>query len=209
MKLYYSPGACSFASHIILEETGLKYDIEKVDLKSHRLANGEDYSKVNPKNQVPALMTDDGQLLTEGAIIMQYICDQKPEKKLLPQWGTFERYRANEWLNYIATEIHKGLSALFAADRWVKDKTANEQFRIAIKEGLAKKFEYLDQHLQNNNFILGSQFSPADAYLFTVLNWHKFLQVDLSPFKNLLGFMERVHQRPAVQKALRAESPAH
>ena len=209
MKLYFSPGACSMASHIVLEEMGIKYETDKVDMKTKKTSAGEEYAKINPKSQVPALKTDDGQILTEGAVIMQYVADQKPEKNLLPKWGTFERYRANEWLNYVATEIHKNLSILFAADRLVSEKTGNEQLRAGVKEGLSKKFEYLDAHLQKNQFILGSQFSAADAYLFTVLSWHDHLKVDLSKFKNVLGFMERVGTRPAVQKVLKTEGLTH
>jgi len=209
MKLYFSPGACSMAPHIVLEEMGIKYETEKVDLKTRKTAGGEDFTKVNPKSQVPTLKTNDGQILTEGAVIMQYVADQQPEKHLLPKWGTFERYRANEWLNYVATEIHKTMGSLFAADRMVPNKEANTQFRANVVEGLNKKFDYLNTHLGKNQFILGSQFSAADAYLFTILSWHNHVKVDLAPFKNLLGFMERVGTRPAVQKVLKAEGLTH
>lgn len=205
MKLYYSPGACSLASHIVMEEAGAKYEATKVDLKTHTTEKGEEYAKISPKHQVPAMVMDNGQLMTEGVAIMQFVADQHPEKNLIPKWGTQERYRAIEWLNYVSTEIHKGLGSFFGIDRLVKNKEGNTEFRQSMKEAMSKKFNYLNDHFQKNQFLLGNQFSVADAYLFTVTRWCNHLQVDLSKFPAVLSYMERVNNRPAVQKVLKAE----
>ena len=205
MKLYYSPGACSLASHIIMEEAGVKYESTKVDLKTHTTEKGEEYVKINPKNQVPAMIMDNGQLMTEGVAIMQFVADQQPEKNLMPKWGTPDRYHAIEWLNYVSTEIHKGLGSFFGIDRLVSNKEGNAEFRQSMKAVMAKKYAYLNEHFQKNQYLMGSQFTAADAYLFTVTRWCDHLQVDLSKFTHLLSFMERVKNRPAVKKVLQAE----
>lgn len=205
MKLYFSPGACSLAPHIVLEEAGAQFQLIKVDLKNKTLESGENFLKINPKGQVPTLQMQDGQILTENAIINQYIADQFPQKNLLPKAGTMERYRADEWLNYIATEIHKGMGILFAVDRLVQNETGKKEFRDNSIAGLGKKFDYLSEKIQNNQFLMGSQFTAPDAYLFTVLNWHGWLKVEMTKWPTLMGYMERVKSRPAVQKAMKNE----
>jgi glutathione S-transferase len=205
MKLYFSPGACSLAPHIVLEEAGAQFQLIKVDLKNKTLESGENFLKINPKGQVPTLQMQDGQILTENAIINQYIADQFPQKNLLPKAGTMERYRADEWLNYVATEIHKGMGILFAVDRLVQNETGKKEFRDNTVVGLGRKFDYLSEKIQNNQFLMGSQFTPADAYLFTVLNWHGWLKVEMTKWPALMGYMERVKSRPAVQKAMKNE----
>lgn len=206
MKLYFSPGACSLSPHIVLKEVGAQFEAVKVTTKDGKktIENG-DFSKINPKGQVPTFETDDGKILTEGAAIVQYIADKYPDKNLLPKWGTWERYKANEWLNFVASEMHKTLGGLFVLDRWVTNKEGNEQYREGVRTALAKKFDYLSEHFKNNQFLLGNQFSAADAYLFTVLNWHSLVKVDITPWPQLLGFMERVKSRPTVQAAMKAE----
>jgi len=205
-KLYFSPGACSLSPHIVLSEIGEKFETEKVDLKTKKTAKGEDFLKVNPKGQVPTLITDEGQILTEGVAIVQYLADQHPEKNLLPKTETWERYKAIEWLNYISTEIHKGMGLLFAADRMVTQPQGNEELKKSAKEGMNKKFDYLSEHLKKNQFVLGNQFSAADAYLFTLLGWHQFLKIDLTKYPILMGYMEKIKSRPAVQATLKAEA---
>jgi glutathione S-transferase len=205
MKLYYSPGACSLASHIVLAESGLPYEAVKVDLKTRTTEKGEPYAEITPKNQVPCLRLDDGQLMTEGVAIMQLVADKKPETNLIPKWGTPERYRAIEWLNYVATEVHKGLSAFFSIDRLVSNKEGNAEFRQSTKAAMEKKYAFLNEHLQKNQFLLGNQFTAPDAYLFTVTSWCDHVGLDLSKFTAVLGYMERVKNRPGVQKAMKEE----
>lgn len=204
MKLFFSPGACSLAPHIVLNELGMKYEAVKVDLKTKKFSGG-DFMKQNPKGYVPALLLDNGELLTEGAVIMPYLADQKPEAKLMPKLGTWDRYKAMELLNFIATEIHKGWGPLWWADRAVKDKDAQAQLKNFAVENLSKKFDYLTDLLKGNNFLLGSQFTVADAYLFTILGWAKWTNIDLSKWPALMGHHERVQTRPAVAKTLEFE----
>ena len=201
MKLYYSPGACSMASHLALTEAGLKFQTAAVDLRKKTFEGG-DFKTVNPKGQVPALQLDNGEVLTEGSAILQYIADQKPEMKLVPAAGTLERYRCQEWLNYIATEVHKGFSPL-----WNPQVTEDARNQAITK--LSKDFEFLNKSLQGKNFLMGAQYSIADAYLFTVLGWSSMVKVDLTPWSQILGFMERVGQRSATQAALKAEGLLH
>jgi glutathione S-transferase len=198
MKLYYSPGACSLSPHIVLHESGLPFEAEKVDLATRKTAKGKDFTRVNPKGYVPALVTDDGDVITEGAAIVQYIADRVPRKKLAPKNGTIERTRLHEWLNFIATEVHKGMSPLWS------DKTPKD-YAEGVKERLAGRFETLEKHFRKNAFLMGEEFSVADAYLFTVLNWPKYLGIDMSKFKNIGKYMQRVGARPGVQSALKAE----
>ncbi len=205
MKLYFSTGACSLAPHILLKAAGATFEAVRIDMKTKTTAGGEDYNKINPKSQVPALQTMDGQLLTENAVILQYISDQFPEKNLLPAVGSWERYRANEWLNYVATELHKGMGLLFAADRLVSDKQGNTELKENQKKGLAKKFDYLSQHLKDHPFILGKHFSAVDAYAFTILNWHGFLQVDLTKWPVLMAYMEKMKAHSPVHAAMKGE----
>jgi glutathione S-transferase len=198
MKLYYSPAACSLSPHIVLLEAGLPYTLEKVDIKAKKTATGADYFAVNSKGSVPALQLDDGQVLTEGTAIVQYLADQKPESGLAPRAGTLERYRLMEILNYIAAEIHKGFGPLFnpqiSADAKAEAKTA-----------LGKKFDWLSTHLGSKTFLLGNTFTVADAYLFTVLSWSAHTGIDLGPWPVLTAYQSRIAQRPKVQQALKEE----
>lgn len=200
MKLYYSPGACSLASHIVLNEIGTPFETEKMNL-----AQKAPLTAIHPKGYVPLLRLDDGSILTEGVVIMQYLADQKPELKLMPKAGSMERYRAQEWLNYIASEIHKGFSPLFSADRMIKDETARASFKEQTKENLNKRFAWLDSEMANKNFLMGDQYTVADAYLFTCMSWGKYVAFDTSSFKNLANWNARVYQRAAVQKSLKTE----
>jgi glutathione S-transferase len=197
MKLYYMPGACSLAPHIALREAGLSFDLEKVE-RSKKTQSGADYLTVNSKGSVPALGLDDGQVLTEAAVIQQYIADKAPAKKLAAAAGTQERYRLQEWLNYIASEVHKGIGQLF-------NPAMPDDYKEIVKKGLAtKQFPYLDKALAGRNYLLGD-FTVADGYLFTVLNWTNLHKIDLSAFPNITAFMKRVAERPAVQDAMKAE----
>lgn len=198
MKLYFSPGACSLSPHIVLREAGVPFDLEQVDLKTKRTKAGADYLKVNPKGSVPALKLDDGEVLTEGPAIVQYIADQKPKSGLAPPAGSMPRYRLIEWLNYITSELHKSFGALF-------QPTTPDAYKTIVKEGLEKKFALLDEHLASRQHLLGDGFSVADAYLFTVLNWTNPLKIDTSGHPNLKAYIARVGARPKVREALKAE----
>lgn len=197
MKLFYSKGACSLASHIALYEAGLNFEAVAVDLKS-KTYKGGDFNKVNPKGYVPALQLENGQVLTEGAAILQYIADQKPEANLIPKAGSFERYRTQEWLTFIATEIHKTFSPLWAAQ-------TPEEVKVQSKEKLAKRFDYLSTHFEKNKFLMGTQFTVCDAYLFTVMSWSNYVNIDLTKWPKLMGYMETVKSRAGVLAALKAE----
>ncbi len=204
MKLFYSPHACSMAPHIVLHELGVKFELEKVDLKAKKTAKG-DFWKQNPKGYVPALFLENGELLTEGVVIMQYLADQKPEAKLIPKAGTWERYRAMEWLNFIATELHKNFSPFFYVDKIVHNKEGLDQFKTGLTEILEKKLSYVADQLKGKTYLMGNQYTVADAYLYTVLTWTKWVDVDLSKWPALMGYVERVQTRPATAKALAAE----
>jgi glutathione S-transferase len=198
MQLYYAPGACSLASHIALREAGLPFDLKKADLKAKKLEDGSDYFAVNSKGSVPALRLDNGQVLTEGPVILQYVADQKPDSQLMPKAGTLERYRVLEWLNYITSEVHKSFSPLFnpAVDAKVKEYST---------QNIEKKFDWLDKQLAGKQYLTGDQFTIADAYLFVIANWSNFVGVDLGRWPALKAFVERVAARPKVQEALAAE----
>ena len=198
MQLYYSPGACSLASHITLREAGLPVELKKADTKTKKLEDGSDYFAVNSKGSVPALRLDDGQVLTEGPAILQYLADQKPESKLVPRAGTLERYRVLEWLNFITSEVHKSFSPLFnpAADPKVKEYTT---------QNLEKRFDWINKQLAGKQYLTGDQFTIADAYLFVVVNWSNFVGIDLGRWPALKAFQDRVAARPKVQEALAAE----
>ncbi len=200
MKLYYSPGACSLAPHIALSEAGLAYSAVKVDLRKHVLADGTDYYTINPKGYVPLLELDDGQRLSEVAVILQYIADRKPGS-LAPVFGTMERYRVMEWLNFVATEIHKQFGPLWYPD--TPEATRDKQ-----RATLAKRFDHVSKTLALQPYLTGDTFGIADAYLFTVLNWAGMLKVDLSPWPALQKFLARVAARPQVHAALVAEGLA-
>jgi glutathione S-transferase len=197
MKLYFKPGACSLSPHIVVREAGLPFELIRVDTKAGKTASGEDYARINPKGAVPALQLDDGQVLTEGAVIVQYLADRKPEAQLAPKAGTMERYRLQEWLNYIATEVHKGFSPLF--------RKPPPEVKQAALEALEKRFAFLAGHLEKSQFLLGERFTVADAYLFTVLTWAPGQGIDLSRWPALKAHFDRIAARPAVQEALQAE----
>jgi glutathione S-transferase len=199
MKLYYSPGACSLAPHIVAREAGVALDLEKVDLAAHKLADGSNYYDVNPRGYVPAIRVKaDEPVLTEANVLVQFLADQKPEAGLMPKAGSPERYRAQQWLAFVATELHKNFSWL-----WYKDTPA--ETKTAVKDKLDKRFAELDNHFKSNDFLLGTNFSAADAYAFTIVNWANFLGISLKSFPNLQAFLARVAARPKVQEALKAE----
>jgi glutathione S-transferase len=198
MKLFFSTGACSLSPRIVLMEAGIPFTEEKVDLKSKKTASGADFFSINSKGAVPALELDDGQVLTEGPAIVQYLADLKPDSGLAPRAGSFERYRLMEMLNYITSEMHKGYSPLFRAD------TPADTRKIAI-DNLEKKFDWLSAHLAGKKFLMGETFSVADAYLFTVLRWSGLVHVDLAPWPVLSAYVARVGERPRVKEALHAE----
>ena len=198
MQLYFAPGACSLASHITLREAGLPFDLKRADTKTKKLSDGGDYLAVNPKGAVPALRLDDGQVLTEGVAIMQYIADQKPDSKLVPKSGTIERYRVQEWLNYITSEVHKGFSPLW-------NPTAHAEVKSYALANLEKKLDWTNQQLAGKQYLTGDTFTIADAYLYTVINWTYFLNIDLGRWPALKEYHARVAARPKVQEALEAE----
>jgi len=199
MKLFFSPGACSMSPHIVAQELGIPLTLEKVDLPNKKVvAGGGDFWAINPKGYVPALLLDNGELLTEGPTIVQYLADSKPEAGLIPANGTLPRYRVQEMLGYINSEIHKAFSPLFRPNTPPETRKDRE-------DHLHKRFALLDQRLANQPYLFGDKFSVADAYLFTVAGWAKHVKVDLSEFPNLLAFQARVAARPAVQAALVAE----
>ncbi len=198
MKLFYKPGACSLASHITLRESGKDFTLDGVDLMKKRLENGDDFFAVNPKGQVPALLLDDGTLLTEGVAIMQYLADSVPDRQLLPPTSSLSRYKTIEWLNYIATELHKGFTPLFRPD-------TPEDFKPTVRALLEKKMQYVNDSLKDNQWICGPRFSIADAYLFTVLRWAYAVKLNMAGLSNIDAYMARMAERPAVAAALKAE----
>ncbi|WP_237068178.1 glutathione transferase GstA [Microbulbifer guangxiensis] len=196
MKLFYSPGACSLSPHIVACELGMPLDLVKVDLKNKTLEGGGDFSEINPKGYVPVLQLDGGERLTEGPAIVQFLAEQKPEAALLPEPGNLNRYRVQEWLNYISTELHKTFVPLF----W----NGSDEQKAAARDKLAERFRYVDSQL-TGDYLLGEQFSVADAYLFTVANWLDRLEIDTGDWPRLQAFQQRMRERPGVQEALRAE----
>jgi glutathione S-transferase len=198
MKLYYSPGACSLSPHIALLEAGLPYDLVKVDLRAKKLENGEDYLKVNPKGQVPALALDNGELVTEGPVIVQMIADKASAKNLAPARDSAERYKLLEWLNFITGELHKNFSPLF-------NPTIPDEVKNFFKDRIMGKFKYIDSQLAGRDYLMGKQFTVADGYLYTMLRWADGNKLDLSGLKNLMAYKDRVAARPKVQEALTKE----
>jgi glutathione S-transferase len=196
MKLYFSPGACSLHPHIALREAGLPFELVRVDIRAHKVHDGSDYYAVNPKGYVPALRLDDGSVLTEGAVIDQYVADRKPDSKLLPPAGTIERYHVQEWLNFIASEIHKAFGPLFGKDEAVKD---------AARAKVGGRFDFVAKALEGRQYLTGDTFTVADGYLYNMLRWTQFTGIDLAKWPALKAFYDRVDQRPAVQAALAAE----
>lgn len=197
MKLYFSPGACSLAPHIVLRELGLPFEAVKVDTRAGKTESGADYRQINPKGYVPTLELDDGQRLTEAAVLLQYLADRAPAAGLAPAHGTMERYKLMEWLNFIATEIHKGFGPL-----WKPDSTDDEKQRVRAR--LAARLDWLARQLEGREYLTG-RFSIADAYLFTVLNWGQWTGVDLANWSALKAYVGRVAARPKVVEAMRAE----
>ncbi len=198
MKLYYSPGACSLSPHIALHEAGITHELVKVDLKAKTTETGEDFAKINPKNQVPALVLDNGEMLTEGPVIVQAIADKAPGKNLAPPIGSPERYRLQEWLNFITTELHKNFSPLF-------NPALPDDVKTFFKDRIMGKFGYIDSQLAGKDYLMGKQFTVADGYLYAMLRWADVHKLDLSGLKNLIAYKDRVAARPNVQAALQME----
>jgi glutathione S-transferase len=195
MKLYYSPGACSLSPHIALLEAGLPYDLVKVDLRAKKLENGDDFLKVNPKGQVPVLALDSGELVTEGPVIVQMIADKVAAKNLAPARDSSDRYKLLEWLNFITTELHKNFGPMFSP-------VLADEAKAFFKDRVMGKFKYVDSQLAGRDYLMGSQFTVADGYLFTMLSWADRMKFDLTGMPNLLAYKARVGARPKVQEAL-------
>ncbi|MBS1170118.1 MAG: Glutathione S-transferase [Burkholderiaceae bacterium] len=198
MKLYYFPGACSLSPHIVLRELGLPFELERVDLSNKVTESGDDFLTINPKGCVPALLFDNGLVLTEGPVIIQYLADQVPDKNLVPLAGSIARYRVMEWLNYIATDLQKGFAPLFNPD-------TSDDIRATVHANLTRHFDIIESQLEQSAFIAGDRFTVADALLFAVLNWAQYVAVDLAPWPALLTYLERIAARPAVKAAMVAE----
>jgi len=198
VKLYYSPGACSLSPHIVLRESGLKFEPVLASTKTHKLQDGTDYYTINPKGYVPLLELDNGERLSEGPAIVQYIADQVPAKKLAPAAGTMARYRLQEWLNFITSELHKSFSPLF-------NPAMPEEAKALYRTRLGDRFKWINEQLEGKQYLMGDTFTVADPYLFTVAGWGKHVGVDISGLPHLSAFMARVAARPAVQEAMKAE----
>ncbi|MGH9895873.1 MAG: glutathione transferase GstA [bacterium] len=198
MKLYFAPGACSLSPHIVLRESGTKFDLEQVNNQEKKTKSGIDYWTINPKGQVPVLELDNGERLTEGPVIVQYIADKKPGAGLVPPAGTPERYRVQEWLNFITSELHKTFGPIFRP-------TTPDAYKAISKENLGKRFDWLDKELAGRQYLMGEKFTVADAYLFTVLRWASRVEIDLGKWPNLKAYVERIASRPKVQEAMKAE----
>ncbi|HSB97510.1 MAG TPA: glutathione transferase GstA [Spongiibacteraceae bacterium] len=198
MKLFFSPAACSLSPHIVLRESGLPFELVRIDMVARKTADGADYLQLNPKGQVPALQLDDGQIITEGPVIVQYVADRAPEKKLVPAAGTIERYRVQEWLNFTCSEIHKNFGLIFKF-------AAIEDMKPALIGLINERIRYVEQQLEGKDFLVGNTFTVADAYMFTALSWCKFLQIDLSSLPSITAYNARIAARPAVIAAMQAE----
>lgn len=200
MKLYFSPGASSLAAHIALREAGLPFDLERVDLRTKKTASDKDFTRINPKGYVPTLQFDDGTVLTEIPAIALWVADQVPERRLAPSPGTMERYHLIEWLNFTATELHKQHSPLF-------NPASDDGLKARQRELLGKRFDYVQQQLGSGAYVLGDSFTVADCYLFTVLGWGKWVEIDLARWPGLAAYAARIAARPKVQEAIAAERP--
>jgi len=198
MKLYYGPGACSLSPHIVLRELSLPFELEKVDTKAGRTEKGTDYRTVNPKGAVPTLELDDGQRLTEGPAIVQYLADRKPEAGLAPAAGTMERYRLQEWLNYITSELHKRFGALFSPKM-------QPEWKAMVRDQLGGQLDFVARSLEGKQYLLGSGPTVADFYLFVILSWGRFVEIDIGRWPVLKEYWKRIAARPSVQAALQAE----
>lgn len=204
MKLYYSPGACSLATHIVMAELKMAYEIEAVNLKNKTCASG-DFRQLNMKGSVPALNMDNGEVLTEVATISQYLCDLAPDHSLLAKYGTLERFRTLEWMNFIATEVHKSFSPLFFANEVYANVTTQNDVKDFAKQTLISKVTYISEKLGNNVYLMGDTFTIADAYLFTCLSWAKYVGLDFSNFSNISNYLKTISERPAVIRAMKEE----
>lgn len=201
MKLYYAPGACSMSPHIVLREAGQKFDLVKVDLGTHKTESGADYYAINPKGAVPALELDNGEVLTEGAVIVQYVGDLAKNTQLMPAAGSMERVRENETLNWVAAEFHKSMGSLF-------NPALAEKAGDILKTRIAGQLKYLDGRLQGKDYLVGSNFTAADAYAFTILGWGQHVGVDVNTYPNVKAYIGRIAARPSVQATLKAEGLA-
>ena len=203
MKLFYATGACSLSPHIVLREAGVNFDLERVDLATHRTDAGVDFNTINPKGYVPVLQLDNGELLTEGPAIVQYIADQNPQAKLAPANGTLERARLQEWLNFIATELHKQFPVLFNPE-------SSADARKSAIEKINSRLELVDKQLgDGRDYLFGKQFSAADAYLFVIVNWTFPMKISLAGYPHVAAFHQRVGAREKVKEALQAEGISH
>ena len=198
MKLYYSPGACSLSPHIVAREAGIALELKKVNVQKKEIDGGGDFRQVNGKGYVPVLELDDGQVLTEGPAIVQYLADQKPEAGLAPKAGSMERYRLQEWLNFVTSELHKALGTFF-------NPAVTPEWRKGVSDRLELRCEWLAKQLAGKQYLMGDKFSIADAYLFTILNWAPIVKFDLGRWPGLIEYQKRIAQRPKVQEALKAE----
>ncbi len=198
MKLYYAPGACSMAPHIVLREANVAFDLVKTDIRAKKLEDGSSYLAINPKGAVPALQLEDGTVLTENAAILQFIGDYAPESGLFPRLGDFTRYRVLEWLNYIATELHKGFGPLW-------NPSSSDEVKEATRGLLGKKFDFVQEQLGDGPYLLGDAFTLPDTYLFVILNWTRMHGIDLARWPGLTAYQQRVAQRPRVAETLGAE----
>lgn len=205
MKFYFSPGTCSLATHIILQEIGINYEKEQVNLKEHQTLHGHNYFSINRKGYVPALELDNNELLTEGVVIMQYLADLYPNKKLISPFGTIERYREMEMLNFISTEIHKGFTPLFHSHKAISSKESLDQLHNHIKSKLGQRFDLLEEIVKKSEFIIHEQFSVCDAYLFTTLSWTQFVDIDLKLWPSLYSYFMKLMSRESIEKAISIE----
>jgi len=198
MKLYYDPGSCALSPHIVLCEAGLAHEIEKVDLAAGKTESGADFRAIHPLGCVPVLVLDDGQVLTEGGVIVQYLADAAPQNGLIPPAGTMPRYRVLEWLSFVSSELHRRYTPLF-------DAALSDDYRATVLKRLTHRFDILQKHLSDRAYLTGDTFTVADAYCFTILNWAGYVKVDMGPWPVLRDYCARVAERPRVQQAMRAE----
>ena len=198
MKLFYAPGACSISPHIVLRESGLKFDLDKVNFAEGKTDGGLDFKAINPKSQVPTLQLDDGSVLTEGAVIVQYIADKAPQSGLIPAAGTMERYRVQEWLNFTASELHKNIAPLFRP-------TTPDAYKEIANQTMDRKLNDLERHLKGKQYLMGDKFTVADAYCYTILRWTPRAKIDLAKYPAVKAYFDRVAARPKVKEVLEAE----
>lgn len=205
MKLYFSPGACSFAVHATINELGLNCEVIRVDLASKKTFDEQDFLKINPKGYVPALQLPNGQIMTEVSPILQFLADQNPDTALMPKAGTPERYEMLELLNYLSAEVHKSMGAMFAIGRMISDKVSVSEFKENNKKQIARRLSLLAERLSSRPYLMGAEVTVADFYLLTLLRWSGMIAFDLAPFEPLKQFVGRMTERPSVQKAIKAE----